>query len=130
MKQMYKKYGKLAVYTYLGVYVSTLAALAVGVNFIPGFDAQVPIQMVKDGHHFDRQFEFLESTLERFPPLQNFLNTYPKETANFGAAWCLTKLTEPIRLVVTGLLVPFLHRRKEKKQQAEVEAVVEQSKSV
>lgn len=118
LKQLYTKYGKLAVYTYFGVYFATLAGLTVGVNLMPGFDAQVVIQWIKDGHHLDTQIGWFESAMDKYPAIGTPIRTYPKQFANFGAAWCLTKVTEPVRALATVAITKYIGEKREKEKLA------------
>jgi hypothetical protein len=96
LKAMFKQYGYFAVATYLSVYVTTLLSLwaLVSNKFIQGPDVNAWINKwsVKKAVWADE------------------IHLRPG-FINFATAWILTKPTEPVRLVVTIALVPFLAKR-------------------
>lgn len=96
VKRLFKDYGGFAVGVYLSVYVCTLLLLylIVSAKLLEGPDVNEFINSMR------LKKAFIERRIE-----------VPQEYADFATAWVLTKTTEPIRLVVTLALVPFLVRR-------------------
>lgn len=92
-----KRYGWLTVATYLGVYVLTLGGLFVivraGLVSPPDVNGFINGWFVKRAIMGDAQVHI------------------PPAWADFATAWVLTKFTEPVRLVATLALVPFIARR-------------------
>lgn len=91
-----RRYGVVAFVTYGSVYFSTLGAMYVCVhqNLIVALDANDLIQKV--------------------PLLADLLPDDAKISplmGDFGLAWILTKFTEPLRLVFTASVTPFLARQ-------------------
>jgi hypothetical protein len=95
--QLTQKYGKAFITVYLSVYVVTLALLFAGIT-ISGYSAQKIIDYAKS-------YEFLQGRVLTF--LEDKSHEYPS-LANFVAAWCSAKLTEPIRIVVTVAILGYL----------------------
>jgi len=94
---MFKRFGYLAVGTYLGVYVCTLSSLYVMVScgLIQGPDVNAFLNAwsVKKALYGPEEIRLADSALD------------------FGVAWVLTKTTEPVRAFVTIALVPLIARR-------------------
>jgi len=57
--------------------------------------------------------------LDEYPAIGTPIRAYPKQFANFGAAWCLTKVTEPLRVVATGFLTKYIGEKREQAKLAE-----------
>lgn len=96
VKILFKRYGYFAVATYLGVYVLTLFGLygVVKLGLITGPDVNAFI------NNWSVKKFFTDKDIE-----------IPDGIRDFMTAWVMTKMTEPVRLVATIALVPFLVRR-------------------
>lgn len=96
-KDLFKRYGYLTVATYLAVYVLTLAGLyglvLLGVVKGPDVNAYVNDWTIKKLLVGDKHVSF------------------PPRFIDFGTAWVMTKMTEPIRLAVTIAIMPRVIRR-------------------
>lgn len=104
LRLMVKRYGAVAVVTYLGVYVGTLgmlfAAVESGVNpFDYGLDSGWLVEKAT-------------GMLEGYSWSEPFVEAIQKNphAGNFAAAWILTKFTEPVRILVTIAIVPRIAR--------------------
>ena len=95
-KDTFKAYGKLAVATYLTVYVSTLSSIyfLIHFKFIKGFDLHKWLHESWIGQTF-----FSEKYVKLHPNVSEFI-----------VAWVLTKPTEPARALVTLMLLPLIVR--------------------
>ncbi len=104
LRLMVKRYGAVAVVTYLGVYVGTLgmlfAAVESGVNpFDYGLDS---------GWLVEKATGMLEGYSWSEPFVEAIQNN--PHAGNFAVAWILTKFTEPVRMLVTIAIVPRIAR--------------------
>lgn len=104
IRLMVQRYGKVAVVTYLGVYVTTLGllfgAIESGVNpFDYGVDS---------GNMVDKVTGMLEGYSWGEPVVESIRKN--PHVGNFALAWILTKFTEPLRAVVTIGIVPRIAR--------------------
>ncbi len=120
MKKLWQKYGYIAVGTYLGVYVSTLSAVFVALEFDifqasqVGFD---PVDAVNIVRHLEYKIILTDYKLfyvqaankfEYFTgskALPEFIKGHPT-FGTFVVAWVMTKFTEPLRLAATIFAVP------------------------
>ena len=93
---MFKQYGAFAVVTYLSVYVTTLGMLYVGVKL--GLIAKPDVNTWINNWRVKKFF--MDTPVD-----------IPDSIMDFAVAWVLTKTTEPIRLVVTIAILPFLVKR-------------------
>lgn len=96
MLQLMVQYGYLTLATYLGVYVMTLASLyaLVRLGAIEGPDVNAFINAM----HIKKALYAPDIAI---PPVM----------LQFGTAWVLTKMTEPVRLAVTVVAIPIIARR-------------------
>lgn len=92
-----KRFGRLTIATYLGVYVLTLGGLFVIVR--AGLVSPPDVNGFINGWFVKRAL--VGDTEVHVPPAW----------ADFATAWVLTKFTEPVRLVATLALVPVIARR-------------------
>ncbi|EKU20355.1 hypothetical protein NGA_2087520 [Nannochloropsis gaditana CCMP526] len=104
LRLMVKRYGAVAVITYLGVYVVTLSALFAAVEsgltpFDYGLDSN---WLVEKATHLLENYSWSE-------PLVETIQTNP-HAGNFAVAWVLTKFTEPLRMILTIAVVPRIAR--------------------
>ena len=114
--EMFRKYGPVFVGTYLGVYVTTLSSLFVGVQ--SGIlDPATLLGLIVDST--DPTTGAAKSTvtmtvelLEHYSWTKPYAPMVEKNPyiANFAVAWISTKFTEPPRLAVTAAVVPRLAR--------------------
>lgn len=108
LKQLWQQYGYVAIGTYLVIYVGTLGAIyeLFEHGLLGDFD---PMWIVKQLG--------LESHFQKVDP----------KAGTFAIAWITTKLTEPVRLVLTGVFTPRVARyfgKAPPKQSKEKAAVV------
>lgn len=104
LRLMIKRYGAVAVVTYLGVYVGTLgilfATVESGVNpFDYGLDSGWLVEKatgILEGYSWSEPFV---GAIQNNP-----------HAGNFAVAWILTKFTEPVRMLVTITIVPRIAR--------------------
>lgn len=104
LRLMVKRYGAVAVVTYLGVYVGTLgvlfAAVESGLNpFDYGMDSN---WLVEKATGMLEGYSWSE-------PVVEVIQKNP-HAGNFAAAWILTKFTEPVRMLFTIAIVPRIAR--------------------
>lgn len=104
IRLMVRRYGPVAVVTYLGVYVTTLGllfgAIESGVNpFDYGVDS---------GSMVDKVTGMLEGYSWGEPVVESIRKN--PHVGNFALAWILTKFTEPLRAVITIGIVPKIAR--------------------
>mmetsp|Transcript_6848 Transcript_6848/g.13147 ORF Transcript_6848/g.13147 Transcript_6848/m.13147 type:complete len:171 (-) Transcript_6848:157-669(-) len=103
LKTIFKKYGYVAVGTYLSVYVMTLCSVFVALDLdllqssTFGFD---PITTTKNACDKIEYYTGIKSVPE-------FIRQNPR-AGTFAIAWIMTKFTEPIRLGATMAIVPKL----------------------
>jgi hypothetical protein len=117
-KSMVQKYGKVFVWTYLSVYVSTVLGLYFGIEagaldpaYIMSWISSPPSDA--DPESVATTVEVIVEWLNRHAwtkPAAPFVEKYPW-AANFGVAWVATKFTEPIRFGVTVAILPTVARR-------------------
>lgn len=105
LKLMVSRYGSVAIVTYLGVYVSTLALLygAIESGLNP-FD----YGMGDSGSLVGKVTGMLEG-YSWAEPIVESIEKNP-HVGNFAVAWILTKITEPVRALVTIAVVPRIAR--------------------
>lgn len=90
-------YGYLAVATYLGVYLVTLGSLY---GLVSSGVVTTPEGVEDFINSWSLKRALLGEELLRIPP----------GLMDFATAWVLTKMTEPVRLVVTIAAVPAIAR--------------------
>ena len=95
-----QKYGKAFVVVYLSVYVVTLFALFIGVT-TSDYNAREIIEYAKT-------YEFLRGRVLTY--LEQKAVEYPS-CSDFVAAWCLAKLTEPVRIIATVFILSYLAKK-------------------
>ena len=128
LKEMWRRYGLVAVGTYFGIYVVTLGSLYV--VFSNGFmtASDVPAGA-------EHAISTLQHLVERLPDWaeRQVNRLYEKMAAeprfrSFALAWITCKITEPVRLFLTAVITPRVARavgrappaeRKEKEKGAE-----------
>jgi hypothetical protein len=109
LRQAWNQYGWVAVGTYAGVYVGTLAGLTTLVS-MDVIGAGGAIQLFRTLH--------IDSLID--------LDLIDPKLGDFALAWVLTKVVEPLRLVVSlsitptvaNVVKPFLKKRAEEKAEA------------
>lgn len=105
VKGMWKKYGVVAIGTYLFVYIATLSSIFVSLDYdifnaaTFGFDPAMAVQKVCD------IFESVTGS----KALPKYIREHP-HVGTFAIAWVMTKFTEPLRLAVTVGIVPKIAR--------------------
>lgn len=103
LKAIFKKYGYVAVGTYLSIYVMTLCSVFVALDLdllqssTFGFD---PITTTKNACDKIEYYTGITSVPE-------YIRQNPR-AGTFAIAWIMTKFTEPIRLGATMAIVPKL----------------------
>ncbi len=102
MTVLLKAYGPIAIATYLGIYLVTLGVIFIIVNANSSMSAEEIIAKVEEKG-------WVSGSLKT--RLDNMVKGASHTWVNFAAAWILTKFTEPIRLVVTGMITPTIARR-------------------
>lgn len=97
LKVLFKRYGRLTLVTYLGVYVLTLSGLyaLVRCGLVAGPDVNA----------------FINGWFVKKAVLGDVEVHVPAAWGDFATAWVLTKTTEPLRLVATLAVVPVIVRR-------------------
>jgi hypothetical protein len=97
LKVLFKRYGRLTLVTYLGVYVLTLSGLyaLVRAGLVQGPDVNA----------------FVNGWFVKRAVLGDTVVHIPAAWGDFATAWVLTKTTEPLRLVATLAAVPIIIRR-------------------
>lgn len=109
---MMKKYGPVFFVTYMGVYVSTVAGLYVGVE--SGVMDPTQILDYITGNHEENKTsaEVIADILGKYRLTEGFADTCLEKPriANLAIAWFATKFTEPIRLAFTASIVPRIAR--------------------
>jgi Protein of unknown function (DUF1279) len=110
LKEMWRRYGLVAVGTYFGIYFSTLG----GLYFVFEYGFMTASDVPAGGEH---AIATLKSLIERLPDwLEKYVNTlYVKmqeepRFRNFALAWITTKVTEPVRLFLTAVVTPRVAR--------------------
>ena len=104
-KELWRKYGVVAMGTYLGIYVGSLGLIFLSLDYdifnaaTFGMDPQDAIRKVAD---------IIEATTgsKSFP---SYIKDNPR-AGTFAIAWVMTKFTEPIRFFLTVGIVPPLSR--------------------
>eukprot|EP00600_Ochromonadales_sp_CCMP1393_P000916 CAMPEP_0174989774 /NCGR_PEP_ID=MMETSP0004_2-20121128/20922_1 /TAXON_ID=420556 /ORGANISM="Ochromonas sp., Strain CCMP1393" /LENGTH=179 /DNA_ID=CAMNT_0016243247 /DNA_START=129 /DNA_END=668 /DNA_ORIENTATION=+ len=105
VSDMWKKYGKLAIGTYLGIYVTTLSSIFFALDLdlfhaaTFGFD---PVAAIT-------KFCNLYETVTGSDTLPAYIRENPR-VGTFAIAWVMTKFTEPVRLATTLGIVPSVSR--------------------
>lgn len=104
-KELWAKYGMVAVGTYLGVYVTTLGFIFVSLDY-DLFSASTFGLNPEDAIH--KVADIIESTTgsKQFP---SYIKENPR-MGTFSIAWVMTKFTEPARFFLTVGIVPPLSR--------------------
>lgn len=100
-----KKYGKYAgvgLAVYFGVYLVTLASVFGIVYSGAGLTAEEIIKKIEESEWVPQSIKDLAN--------KHLVNASPL-TVNFVAAWLLTKLTEPLRVVVTAAIVAKMSKK-------------------
>jgi len=104
-KTLWKKYGYVAIGTYLSIYVVTLSSIFLSLDFdlfnagTFGFDPNAAVFKVCD----------LFETVTGSKALPAYIKENPR-VGTFAIAWVMTKFTEPIRFGVTLAIVPKISR--------------------
>ncbi|KAJ1414927.1 hypothetical protein B484DRAFT_434847 [Ochromonadaceae sp. CCMP2298] len=102
---MWKNYGKLAIGTYLCIYVGTLSSLFMALDYHVfnaatfGFD---PLQAI------DKVCDIYEGVTGS-ASLPEYIRENPR-VGTFAVAWVMCKFTEPLRLATTVAIVPSVSR--------------------
>jgi hypothetical protein len=101
LSALIKAYGPIAIGTYLGIYVVVLFCIFLVVNSSFGMTAEEIIAKIES-------WGILSESLKK--RLDGMVAGASPMMVNFAAAWIMTKFTEPIRLIVTGLITPSVAR--------------------
>ena len=107
-----KTYGPVFIGTYLGVYLSTLGVLYLGVETGVLDPANLLSLVTSNEDSVKSTAEIITEFLDHYPwtkPYSPVVARNP-QMANFAVAWIATKFTEPIRFGVTVAIVPKLAR--------------------
>jgi len=93
VRELFTKYGATGVVIYIGVYLSTLFGLFLGVKseLLPAGDAIGMLRRLGADNIIN---------LDKINP----------SASNFAVAWILAKFTEPMRMLVTLAITPRIHR--------------------
>lgn len=110
-KSLIQKYGPAFVGTYLTVYVSTVAALFVGVES-GVLDPAMVLSYVSDGQEAKSTVEVITEFMSHYPWMEGWAPVIKNkpQIANLAVAWIATKFTEPVRLALTIAIVPKISR--------------------
>jgi len=105
LKLMWKRYGMVAIGTYLGIYVSVLSSVFFALDYdifraaTFGLDPVAAVKKVCD---------LVESTTGN-TSLPGYIRENPR-VGTFAVAWVFTKFTEPLRLLVAVSVTPSVSR--------------------
>ena len=105
LKLMWKRYGMVAIGTYLGIYVSVLSSVFFALDYdifraaTFGLDPVAAVKKVCD---------LVESTTGN-TSLPGYIREHPR-VGTFAVAWVFTKFTEPLRLLVAVSVTPSVSR--------------------
>lgn len=91
LKQLWHKYGYVAIVTYFGLYFGTLFLIYLAFHFklTGNFDPQAIVRWLGLEAHFAK---------------------FDSKAGEFAMAWLTTKLTEPVRIALTAFLTPKIAR--------------------
>jgi hypothetical protein len=105
MKSLWKRYGYVAIGTYIGVYWATLAGL------FYGYDSQllVPLEMLNDPAAASDKLATAMGMLRLPDSSIEWVRSEPR-AGTFAIAWATAKFTEPVRALVTIWAVPKIAR--------------------
>lgn len=93
IRELWNKYGAVAIVTYVGVYGATLTTLYIAID--TGMIVAVDVVPMLKSVGADRLFD---------------LSLVKPKAGNFAVAWILTKFTEPLRALATVALTPSIAR--------------------
>eukprot|EP00567_Pseudictyota_dubia_P010439 CAMPEP_0197443204 /NCGR_PEP_ID=MMETSP1175-20131217/9006_1 /TAXON_ID=1003142 /ORGANISM="Triceratium dubium, Strain CCMP147" /LENGTH=331 /DNA_ID=CAMNT_0042973801 /DNA_START=152 /DNA_END=1147 /DNA_ORIENTATION=- len=134
-RDLFKKYGWTFVGTYFAIYWTTVAAIFAGIDSglidpatvmgyvkdwgmsaVPG-DEPNAASAAADVEDTKNTVDMIATYLEKYEWTSRYAESVRENphTANFGLAWFATKFTEPIRLGMSFVLVPRVHRALGKK---------------
>ena len=105
VKLLWKRYGMVAIGTYLGIYLSVLSSLFFSLDYdifrssTFGLDPAAAVQKVCD----------LVEQWTGNTSLPGFFRDHPR-AGTFAVAWVMCKFTEPLRALVTVAIVPSVSR--------------------
>jgi hypothetical protein len=109
---MMKKYGPVFFATYMGVYVSTVGGLYLGVESGALDPAQMLDWITGNQEETRSSAEVVAEILGKYRLTQDFAEICLEKphVANLAIAWVATKFTEPLRLAFTAAIVPRIAR--------------------
>lgn len=110
--EMIQRYGPVFIGTYLGIYVTTLGTLYIGVESGVLDPAYIMSWVAEEGETSKSTVQFVTEFLEHYSWTKQYAPMVEKHPggANLGVAWIATKLTEPLRLGASALVVPRIAR--------------------
>jgi len=100
-----KKYGVIAPTVYLGIYVTTLTSVYVALDLDVFNAATFGLDPAAAVTKFCDIVEFVTGNTE----VPKYVKENPK-VGTFAIAWVMTKITEPIRLAISLLVIPRVGR--------------------
>jgi hypothetical protein len=109
---MMKKYGPVFFATYMGVYVSTVGGLYLGVESGVLDPAQM-LDWITGNHEETRSSAaVVAEIMGKYRLTEGFADICLEKphVANLAIAWVATKFTEPIRIALTASIVPRIAR--------------------
>lgn len=104
-KELWTKYGTVAITTYLGVYVSTLTSVFFALDYDIFGASTFGLEPADAIHKVADLIESFSGSTE-FP---GYVKENPR-MGTFAIAWVMTKFTEPARLFLTLGIVPTISR--------------------
>lgn len=105
VKYMWNAYGKVAIGTYLSIYITTLGSIFMALNY----DVFHAATFGLDPAHAIAKVGDIYETITGQANLPNYIREHPT-VGTFAVAWVMTKFTEPARLAVTVTIVPSVAR--------------------
>jgi hypothetical protein len=110
--EMIKRYGPVFIGTYLGIYVTTLGTLYIGVESGVLDPAYIMSWVAEDGETSKSTVHIVAEFMEHYSWTKGYAPLVINNPgfANLGVAWIATKFTEPLRLGATALVVPRIAR--------------------
>lgn len=113
MRQLYNKYGKLAVYSYLGIYIGGMVVFPLITYCQPVFDSTDLVQWCRDNDHGVWAMDWVSKKLDEHPSLGEKVRANPKLSVDIGAGMLINELLEPLRIAASVPLMQYLYSRKQ-----------------
>ena len=115
LKILYNKYGRVAIGTYLSVYVGTLFSIygLFDSGILIPSDLPFDLDVNEDGKVDMRDVGSMYGIVISYFKLDDYIDpsTFTPSQGNFMLAWITTKLVEPLRALATIILTPPIARR-------------------